>query len=113
MRITWENLDSLEYIPAPGLEYEVAQGCIRRLRRPAYDVMRAFMAAYEDGVKPDSNGVHSVEREDAARMLCFSICTEGDDLPEGYAGVDVTIATRAVGDFFTFRIPRPSRPPKS
>lgn len=109
MRITWENLDSLEYIPAPGLEYEVAQGCIRRLRRPAYDVMRAFMA--ELGQAGD--GLTDPEREDLARLRCLEICTDGDALPDGYAGVDMAITTRAVADFFTFRIPRPSRPPKS
>lgn len=109
MRITWDNLDSLEYVPTPGIEYELAAGCVRKLKRPVYDVMRAFM--YE--LAKSGDGVAESAQEDAARMACLEICTEGDPLPEGYAGVDLTIATRAVGDFFTFRIPRPARSPKS
>lgn len=109
MRITWENLDTLEYIPSPGIEYEVAEGCVRKLKRPHYDTMRAFMEA----LKESGDGVADSDKEDAARMACLEICTDGDPLPDGFAGVDLAIATRAVGDFFTFRIPRPSRQPKS
>ena len=111
MRITWENLGTLEYIPAPGIEYEVAEGCIRRLRRPVYDVMQSFIAelnSANEAAKPGDD-----DYEDAVRMRCLELCTEGDPIPAGWAGVDLTIATRAVGDFFTFRIPRPAKPPKS
>lgn len=110
MRITWQNLDTQEYTPAPGIEYEVAAGVTRRLRPPHYDVMRSFMAA----MQPSMNGeTTDPMAEDEVRMRCLEICTDGDPLPDGWAGVDVAIATRAVADFFTFRIPRPSKPPKS
>jgi hypothetical protein len=110
MRVSWETIDT-EYIPAPGIEYDLGPGCIRKLRRPTYDVMRAFMDAFyrlQSTAKPGDDGY-----EDDIRMECLAICTEGDPLPDGWAGIDMTIATRAVGDFFTFRIPRPARPPAS
>jgi hypothetical protein len=111
MRITWDNLDTLEYIPSPGIEYEVAQGCIRSLRRPLYEVMRLFLdrlAGVDLSAKPGDEN-----HEDSVRLSCLVICTEGDPMPEGWTGVDIAIATRAVSDFFTLRIPRPARPPKS
>lgn len=113
MRITWENLGSLEYVPVPGIEYEIAEGCIRTLRRPVYDVMRAFMDELGKSAPESSNPIAASADEDAIRMRCLEICTEGDAIPDGWAGVDFTIASRAVSDFFTFRIPRPSRPPAS
>lgn len=113
MRITWENIGSLEYVPAPGIEYEIAEGCTRRLRRPVYDVMRAFMDELGKSSADNTDPLGASAEEDAIRMRCLEICTEGDPLPDGWAGVDFTIASRAVSDFFTFRIPRPSRPPAS
>ena len=110
MRITWQNLETAEYTPAPGIEYEIAPGVVRTLRRPAYDVMRAFMAEIN---RPMPEGSNDADHEDERRMRCMEIATEGDPVPDGFAGVDLTIATRAVGDFFTFRIPRPAKPPKS
>ena len=110
MRITWQNLDTAEYTPAPGIEYEIAPGVVRTLRRPAYDTMRAFMAELN---REMPEGASEADHEDERRMRCMEIATEGDPIPEGFAGVDLTIATRAVGDFFTFRIPRPAKPPKS
>lgn len=116
MRITWQNLDTAEYTPAPGIEYEIAPGVVRTLRRPAYDVMRAFMAELNRELPKGEDGEPAIgesDHEDVRRMNCMEIATEGDPIPEGFAGVDLTIATRAVGDFFTFRIPRPAKPPKS
>lgn len=111
MRITWENIDTLEYTPVPGVEYQIAEGCVRRLRRPVYNVMRDYMQRL-NAAKPNA-ALTDPDHEDAVRMDCLAICTEGDPIPNGWDGVDITIATRAVSDFFTFRIPRPSRPPKS
>ena len=100
LRITWENIATEVYMPRPGIEYEVADGCVRRLKRPFYDVVvRASVLAKQENVEdldPQSDAYGPT-----VRMKILSIVTEGDPLPKDGAGIDMGVAGRAVIDFFT------------
>ena len=110
LRITWKNLESERYIPRPGVEYEVADGCIRTLKRPFYDVEKAAseLMNAENQVQLD---VNAPDYSPALRLKTLEIITTGDPLPEGYKGVDMDVVGRAIVDFFTFRRFKEAKPP--
>lgn len=102
VRITYQNLDDA-YIPEEGIEYEVAPGCIRTLKRNVYDVARK---AHEI-MQKENNQQYDPGADDYpehVRLKCLEVITDGDPLPEGYAGVENDVVGRAVVDFFMLRI---------
>lgn len=103
--ITAENLGSLDYTPESGTEYQVSEGCVRRLKKRTYDVQRAFDSALakENIVQTDPNADDYPEN---VRIECLKICSEGDPLPKDLKGVDLDIVGRMVADFFSLRILR-------
>lgn len=104
VRITHANLDDA-YIPEEGIEYEVAPGCIRRLKRNVYDVARK---AHEI-MKQENQQQYDPSADDYpehVRLKCLEVITDGDPLPEGYTGVENDVVGRAVVDFFMLRIYR-------
>lgn len=107
LRITWENLDT-EYDPRPGVEYEVADGCVRTLKRPLYDVDKqaSVLMARENAlsIEPDSDNYGP-----KIRLQVLEVITTGDKLPKDGKGVDMQIVGRVIADFFTFRIARPGK----
>lgn len=103
--ITPENLASLDYTPETGTQYQVAEGCIRSLKKRTYDVQRAFDSALakENVTQVDPTADDYPEN---VRIECLEICSDGDPLPKNLAGVDLDIVGRLVADFFSLRILR-------
>ena len=100
VRITSDNIKTKDYTPKPGVEYEVADGCIRTLLKPFNDVSIAYDEIMKDEdmsvVDPKKKG-HYVN----IRLAALDVITEGDPIPER---VDMEVVGRAVADFFTFRM---------
>ena len=97
--VTWENLDD-PYKPGAGTRYELADGCVRVMKRPflSIDKQASDLMKEENslGVDTESN-----EYSPAIRMKVAEIVTEGDDMPDD---VDLDIVNRIVLDFFMKRI---------
>jgi len=110
IRITYENVDTAQYLARPGTEYEVADGCIRTLKRPFYDVDIAMSEVMQNEditqTNPEGKGYSP-----KLRIEALAIITDGDPLPEGGKGVDLEIVGRVIVDFFTFRVYRGSKQP--
>ena len=110
IRVTYENVDSLKYTPAPGIEYEIADGCIRTMKRPFYDIVMQYdkLVSREDSsvLDPESDKYGPKLRLEAVRLI-----TEGDPIPK--SGGDIKIVGRIVADFFTFRIMTTAQPVNS
>lgn len=110
IRVTWENIATLEYVPRPGMEYEVADGCVRRLLRPFYDIDVAASDLM------DRENAFELTTKDKSyspsiRLLVLEVITEGDPLPKDGKGVDMEIVGRTIADFFTFRTARSGKQP--
>lgn len=116
MRITPENWLTIEYVPETGTEYEIAPGVdgkspvIRRLRARTWDVQRPFdeLISKENVLQADPLQNDYPEN---VRMKAMLICTEGDELPEDYAGVNLDIVARVCADFFSLRHVRMRKQP--
>lgn len=108
--ITYQNLRTEAYIPEPGVRYEVADGCIRTLKRPFIEVdeeaSRLIQKDKELSFNPDDE--HYSPR---IRIEVMKAVTDGDPIPE--TGIDLQVVGRVVADFFTFRIPTGAKPPAS
>lgn len=110
LRITPDNLDSLEYVPETGTEYEVAPGVVRRLRERTYGVQRAFDAKLAEE-KPDVFDPSKEGYYEPIRIECMKICTEGDDFDED--DLNLNIVARVAADFFSLRFMKPRKLPTS
>lgn len=108
--ITRETLNT-DYVPSPGLEYEVAEGCVRKTKPPFYDVQLAFdkLLFKEDltAAPGDEGYVPTI------RIQALEVISDGDKLPKGYKGVDMDIVGRMIADFFSFRLLRARQPQNS
>ncbi|MDB4726327.1 hypothetical protein OAF54_02730 [bacterium] len=101
LRITWQNLDGTSYMPTPGMEYEIAEGCIRIMNRPFYDVeLTASSLSKKENL--NQTDVTKSDYAPTVRMDIMEMVTYGDDIPE--KGVDMLVVSRVVIDFFTMRI---------
>lgn len=105
IRITPNNLETLEYIPKTGTEYEVAPGVVRRLLGRTYGIQRAFDAklAEEDPNQfdPSKEGYY-----EPIRIECMRICTDGDEIPDEEL-LNLDVVARVAADFFTLRFLKP------
>ena len=104
LRVTWRNLDESFYMPKPGMEYEIAEGCIRTLNRPFYDVELSASALASKEKDLDQLDSTQENYSPTIRMNIMEMVTGGDDIPE--KGVDMLVVSRVVMDFFTMRIYR-------
>ena len=100
--ITGKNLQTAVYVPAPGIEYEIAEGCIRTLKECFYDVDLAVSTLLKD---EDQNQLDPTKpnHPTVLRYKAFQIITDGDPLPKDGKGVNMRVVGRAVLDFFIMR----------
>lgn len=108
IRITPDNLSTLEYIPETGTEYEIAPGVIRKLKKRVYSVQMSFdeLLAKEDSTQSDPTHESYPYK---IRPECAMICTDGDKWPKD---PDMDIVDRICVDFFSLRVLKP-RPQSS